>query len=35
MKEPIILDALFPVWMGRRVGSVRWAALKRAGIDPL
>ena len=32
MKGPIILNTLFPQWMGRMVGRVKLAALEKAGI---
>lgn len=31
MKGPIVLNTLFPKWMGRLVGRVKLAALRRAG----
>jgi hypothetical protein len=33
MKVPIILNALFPQWMGRIFGRVKLGALRKAGID--
>jgi short-subunit dehydrogenase len=33
MKGPIILNALFPNWMGRMVGKVKLGALGKAGLD--
>jgi len=33
MKGPIILNTLFPQWMGRMVGRVKLAALKKAGVN--
>ena len=33
MKAPIILNALFPHWMGRMVGRVKLSALRKAGVD--
>ncbi len=33
MKGPIILNTLFPQWMGRMVGRVKLGALARAGIE--
>ncbi len=32
MKVPIILNALFPTWMGMMVGRLRLAALRKAGV---
>jgi len=32
MRVPIVLNALFPDWMGRMVGRVKLAALRRAGL---
>lgn len=32
MRGPIVLNALFPEWMGRMVGRVKLAALRRAGV---
>ena len=33
MKVPIILNTLFPQWMGRMVGRVKLAALEKAGVS--
>lgn len=33
MNVPIILNALFPQWMGRMVGRVKLAALEKAGVN--
>jgi short-subunit dehydrogenase len=33
MKLPILLDTLFPQWVGRTVGRVKLAALRKAGIE--
>ncbi len=33
MKGPILLNTLFPDWMGRMVGRVKLAALAKAGIE--
>jgi len=33
MKGPIILNTLFPQWMGRMVGRIKLAAVKKAGVD--
>lgn len=33
MKGPIILNTLFPGWMGRTVGRIKLAALRKAGIE--
>ena len=33
MKGPIILNTLFPAWMGRMVGRVELAALREAGFE--
>jgi short-subunit dehydrogenase len=33
MKVPIVLNTLFPQWMGRMVGRVKLAALKKAGVS--
>jgi short-subunit dehydrogenase len=33
MRGPILLNTLFPDWMGRMVGRVKLAALERAGVD--
>ena len=33
MKMPIILNTLFPRWMGRMVGRVKLAALRKAGVE--
>jgi short-subunit dehydrogenase len=35
MNLPIILNALFPEWMGRVVGRVRLSALRKAGVNVL
>lgn len=32
MRGPIILNSLFPEWMGRMVGRVKLAALRKAGV---
>lgn len=32
MKVPILLNALFPQWMGRNVGKIKLAALRKAGV---
>jgi short-subunit dehydrogenase len=33
MKMPVVLNAIFPQWMGRVVGRVKLAALKKAGFE--
>lgn len=33
MRVPIILNSLFPHWMGKMVGRIRLGALKEAGVD--
>ena len=33
MKGPVVLNALFPQWMGRMVGRVKLAGLRKAGVE--